>query len=289
MALRVLRCVCGGRGVGAMVTGLSPSTRPTLTPAIIGYEQKRYAMRLELTEHGIKWRRPEYIPSWRPEKSGDLELHKDPDEMQPRIEVLPAKDMLDQVDEDTRKLLSLKFATHGESMKIKHYEMLRRVQRHQLDTSSMEVKIAALTVKIQNLQRVTFKCKKNIIERVRLQEMIDRRKKLLKNLRKADYKRFEWLLEELNLLYRPFPREYKWITRKDSLQKLVQMHGEELKEKRLAEYQAALELQKEPFLKEKVETLRWIAETETSLGVPVSVVVPEDPTVTHGSNSDIKE
>lgn len=53
-------------------------------------------MRLELTEHGIVWRRPEYVPSWKPEKSGDLELHQDPEKTSPCLEVLAAKDALDK-------------------------------------------------------------------------------------------------------------------------------------------------------------------------------------------------
>lgn len=56
------------------------------------------------------------------------------------------------------------------------------------------------------------------------------------------------------------------------------MHGEDIKEKRLAEYREQLEKQKEPFQKEKAEILQWIAETETSLGVPVSVTVPDTTT-----------
>nr|XP_053629107.1 28S ribosomal protein S15, mitochondrial-like [Cherax quadricarinatus] len=218
-------------------------------------EQKRtYAMRLELTEHGIVWRRPEYVPSWKPEKSGDLDLHTDPDEGHARLQVLPSKWAMDEVDDITKKLLSLL--------------------------------VAMLTVKIRNLQRATFQWKKNTQERVRLLELIDRRKKLLKNLRRMDYRCFEWLLEELNILYRPFPRSYKWITRKDSLKRLVKMHGEDLRKNRLEAYQAALELQKEPFLKEKAETLQWIAETETSLGLPVSVTLPQDPTPTVDSTLD---
>lgn len=243
-------------------------------------------MRLELTEHGIVWRRPEYVPSWKPEKSGDLDLHTDPDEGHARLQVLPSKWAMDEVDDITKKLLSLKFSTHDEFMKIARYKTMRKIQRHQYDTGSLEVKIAMLTVKIRNLQRATFQWKKNTQERVRLLELIDRRKKLLKNLRRMDYRCFEWLLEELNILYRPFPRSYTWITRKDSLKKLVKMHGEDLRKKRLEAYQAALELQKEPFLKEKAETLQWIAETETSLGLPVSVTLPQDPTPTVGSTLD---
>ncbi|XP_042238392.1 28S ribosomal protein S15, mitochondrial-like [Homarus americanus] len=291
MAGRLLRVVCGGVraivGGDVLRTAASPAFLTRALQPLTGCEQKRgYAMRLELTEHGIVWRRPEYVPSWKPEKSGDLEPHKDPDETLPRLCTLPTKSVLDEVDDVTKQLLSLKFSSHKEFVKIKKYETMRRIQRHQYDTSSMEVKISMLTVKIRNLQQATFRCKKNTFERVRLLELIDRRKKLLKFLRHNDYKRFEWLIEELNILYRPPPRYYRWITRKASLKNLVRMHGMALKKKRLAEYQKTLELQKEPFLREKAETLQWIAETEASLGVPVTV--PEDTRVTASQTSDTK-
>lgn len=80
-----------------------------------------------------------------------------------------------------------------------------------------------------------------------------------------------------------FCRYYRWIARKASIKKLVFLRGKELREKRLEEYRKTLEQQKEPFLKEKAETLRWIAETETSLGVPVSVTVPEETVGTRNS------
>merc|ERR1712002_28424 len=91
-----------------------------------------------------------------------------------------------------------------------------------------------------------------------------------------DYKRFGWLIEQLGILYRPPPRYYRWITRKASLKKLVRMRSKAIFQQRMAEYKETLEQQKEPFLKEKAETLKWIAETEKSLGIPVTVTVPEE-------------
>ena len=38
-----------------------------------------------------------------------------------------------------------------------------------------------------------------------VQELIDKRKKLLKFLRQYDYKKFEWLLEKLNIEYKAHP------------------------------------------------------------------------------------
>jgi len=89
-----------------------------------------------------------------------------------------------------------------------------------------------------------------------------------------DYKRFEWLIERLGILYRPPPAYFRWITRKTSLKKLVRMRYWSTRHERLEAYRKVLEAKKEPFMKEKAETLKWIAETEQKLGLPVSVEVP---------------
>lgn len=46
---------------------------------------------------------------------------------------------------------------------------------------------------------------RNVSVKVFLKELIDKRKKYLKLLRKWDYKRFEWVLERLNLTYTAEP------------------------------------------------------------------------------------
>jgi len=51
------------------------------------------------------------------------------------------------------------------------------------------------------------------------------------------------------------------------------MHYYTTRKERLDEYRRILEAKKEPFLKEKAETQKWIAETEQKIGLPVSVEV----------------
>ena len=38
-----------------------------------------------------------------------------------------------------------------------------------------------------------------------LTHLVSNRRRMLYNLREKDYKKFEWLLEKLNLLYKPMP------------------------------------------------------------------------------------
>lgn len=236
-------------------------------------QKRNMAMRLELTEHGIVWRRPKYVPSWKPEKSGDLETNKDVDKSRPISSLLCVKEALESVDEDTQRLLSLEFHKKKQSNKVVRDDLLKKIRRHQYDIGSMEVQIANMTCRIRNWQTVMEREKKNIVMKVKLQELIDKRKKYLKHLRRMDYKRFEWLIETLGILYRPPPVNFRWVTRKQSLKKLVRLHYYDIRKERLEEYRKVLEAKKDPFLKEKEETLKWIAETEQKLGLPVTVEI----------------
>jgi small subunit ribosomal protein S15 len=69
----------------------------------------------------------------------------------------------------------------------------------------MEAKIAKMTVNIRYRQECMEEFPRNLRVKVHLKELIDKRKKYLKYLRRWDYKRFEWLLEKLDLVYKPPP------------------------------------------------------------------------------------
>jgi len=282
-SVRLLRCAATSAFGRNMTTSLCRSSVLTQRPLVatlnqenpVTFVQRRHmAMRLELTENGIVWRRPTYVPSWKPEKSGDLETNKEVDKSRPIRSIMCAQEALESVDEDTRRLLSLEFHSQREGNKVILDDVLKKIQRHQYDDGSMEAQIAKMTVKIRVWQKTVAQNKKDTEMRVKLQELIDKRKKTLKHLRRMDYKRFEWLIQRLGILYRPPPEYFRWITRKTSLRKLVRIHYHTTRKERLKEYREILEAKKEPFLREKAETQMWIAETEQKLGLPVSVEVP---------------
>jgi small subunit ribosomal protein S15 len=66
--------------------------------------------------------------------------------------------------------------------------------------------VAQMTADIRNLQQIMEEYPRDKRCKVQLKELIDVRKKWLKYLRCWDYKRFEWLLEKLDLVYKPPPR-----------------------------------------------------------------------------------
>jgi len=65
--------------------------------------------------------------------------------------------------------------------------------------------VASMTANIRNLQEHYKLAPRDKNSRVALKEIIDKRKKRLKHLRTWDYKKFEWLLENLDLTYHPHP------------------------------------------------------------------------------------
>lgn len=62
-----------------------------------------------------------------------------------------------------------------------------------------------MTANIRNLQEHYKTSPRDKNSRVALKEIIDKRKKRLKYLRTWDYKKFEWLLDNLDLMYHPHP------------------------------------------------------------------------------------
>lgn len=107
--------------------------------------------------------------------------------------------------------------------------------------------------------------------KVCLKQLIDKRKKHLKYLRRWDYKKFEWLLDQLNLVYKSPPSEFRWVTRKESLVKLTDKYCEDIRKKKLDEYKAILEAEQPAFLEEKIRSLEFIRDEQRDCGIEVTV------------------
>jgi len=103
-------------------------------------------------------------------------------------------------------------------------------------------------------------------------ELIAKRKKFLTHLRRWDYKRFEWLLVKLNLVYKPYPKVWRRVDRKGSMRALTKDHCRTIKWKKLQEYRNVLKAEKKTFFIEKVSKLEFIRNEEISCG--------REPTVT---------
>lgn len=131
--------------------------------------------------------------------------------------------------------------------------------------------VARMTATIRRYQEHMEQHPRDKRRKVILKELIDKRKKFLKYLRRWDYRRFEWILEKLDLVYKPPPAKFHWITRKESLQKLTDIHCENLRQEKLAEYRKTLEEQQIPFLEDAIKKMEFIRQEQIDLDIPVTV------------------
>jgi ribosomal protein S15P/S13E len=173
---------------------------------------------------------------------------------------------MEEAPEEVKKVLSLEFGRNKQLIETHRSDLIREVQRHRHDFSSLEVTIAALTVQIRNHQGRYDRenpskdtprplLKSRYIGHI-TKSMVDHRRVLLRYLRERDHKKFEWLLEKLDLYYRPRPFTWERIERREHLGRLVDLWCQELKEHRLNQIKREMEEEMPKFLRKKAETLR---------------------------------
>ncbi|KYN14592.1 28S ribosomal protein S15, mitochondrial [Trachymyrmex cornetzi] len=190
-------------------------------------------------------------------------------------DLAPASDIV-------KKMFTLQFLPRKETINIRRDKILELVQRHRLDRNSPEAtskltlscfyfSVAIMTNDIHQLQEYLTEYPKNTKMKVQLLETIAKRRKMLKYLRQWDYRRFEWILEKLNLVYKPVPELPHQITRKDSLRRLTQKHCNELVQEKLDIYKKELKKLQKDFYIEKAEKLAFIREEEIACGLQPSV------------------
>ena len=105
----------------------------------------------------------------------------------------------------------------------------------------------------------------------RVKELIEKRLKYLKFLRRYDYRRFEYVLEKLDIKYVPPPKSFHWIARKEAMRALTKRHCMNIKRTRLAEYRETLEDQQLEFLKNKIMNLEFIRKEQEECKIPVTI------------------
>merc|ERR1711902_16932 len=140
------------------------------------------------------------------------------------------------------------------------------------DVDSLSVAIASLTVGIRNdqeqLQEIFDTCGHyNRRRLIGLRGRIGTRRVLLGYLRKKDYKKFEWLLETLNIVYKPRPFIHEEVQRRVHQSRLTALWCDELRTHKLNELKSSLEKQQPSFLRSKAEKYRWMIQEEKDLGL----------------------
>lgn len=95
----------------------------------------------------------------------------------------------------------------------------------------------------------------------------------IRQLREIDYKQYEWLLERLDLFYKPRPlnEDKIMIARKEGLRQLTRAYCDDVRQSKLNAYQRELEDQQLPFLEKKIQNLEFIRDEEKALDLQQTV------------------
>ncbi|XP_072178416.1 small ribosomal subunit protein uS15m-like [Diadema setosum] len=158
------------------------------------------------------------------------------DPSQPRLGFEKVK-ALEDADENVKKIFSLEF---GKGVDL--HRMRRKLSedklRHDPDArDDLGVKIATITEHIRALAPHVEANKKDSVNKVKLLNAIDRRRKMLKYLRKQNYDRFQQVLEELNLSWSPPPEYYRRQTRRATEKRAVVQEAYEKRKAALEEFE----------------------------------------------------
>lgn len=218
----------------------------------------------------VEWKRPERLYFHDPVRTGDGVDHLVLDMTKHPIVVEKSKEF-DKCNDLVKKLFTFQFLGRRYAVKRAITEAMESVQNHKYDRDSLEVLIANKTIRIRGLME---HIKGNLTDRPSrtvLNNLIQRRRRHIRLLRKYDYRRYEWLLEKLDLIYTPVPEETLFVERKDSIRKLTDKYCEEYKAQKLDEYRKSLEAKRGDFLRDKVESLRWMRQEEIECGVEPTI------------------
>jgi len=175
---------------------------------------------------------------------------------------------LQSADDKVKKIFSLEFTSKGEVMQKAMADLIRKVQDHPLDVQTIEVNIARETVGIRNKIKHCLQFRKDKIAKMRLIELIHKRKRLLKQLRRRDAEKFSWLTSELKLQLLPDPTpERMTLSRREKREKAAREATEALKQKKMEELRQRLAVEKAAFEKFKEAELADIEKSLKELGI----------------------
>lgn len=96
---------------------------------------------------------------------------------------------------------------------------------------------------------------------------------LLTEVRRIDYKQYEWILERMDLQWKPRPEKENVFTiaRMEGLRQLTHAYCDDVKAKKLADYRKELHNQKLPYLQQKIKNLQFIWEEQKLLKLQVTI------------------
>ncbi|XP_065201771.1 small ribosomal subunit protein uS15m [Planococcus citri] len=230
-------------------------------PTVISLKRSTFIQSRTLVDLPIEWKRPTKVPWYDPKKTGDGVLKLEVD-MNKTPTLAERSKELETANEYVKSLFTFHFLGRAYAMNRARQEMVDLVKDHKYDNRSLACQIAFKTATVRNLMEHFHKFPHDRKPKIALKEVIESRNRKLRYLREYDYKKFEWILDKLDLYYKPKPEVLDKVERKKSIRYLTERYCTEFKERKLDEYKAVLESQKLEFFKNKIATLEWIRKEE---------------------------
>jgi len=169
---------------------------------------------------------------------------------------------------DIKHTFSLETGSKADIKEVVKRKMLQKVQRHPNDESSLEVKIALMTLTVRSLyDHAQHRPKEIRGGRIALYVLINKRNRLLKTLYRIDEERFNFVTKQLELYYIPekLGGKKEMYCKKWDLRRLTKEYCENTVKTKKQAYHEELKEQQEKFLEEKKEILAWIEEEEKEI------------------------
>lgn len=172
--------------------------------------------------------------------------------------------------EAVRRIVSLRNSNESQAKTQAIQFAVKEFQRFEGDTGSPEVQAAVATIKIHYMVAHAKEAKKDAITKHSLENLVQRRRRILVYLRRVDPKRYLWTLEKLGLVDDSvcaefhMSRKYLWkvkfygdktlapkITKRDTLRQQKQADKDRKAERYLAEHNPEVFLKRAGSIKPK--------------------------------------
>ena len=238
--------------------------------SIEGVSEKQYPL-------PVPWTNPEYIFVGNPGEnaSGDMDIHpRDLDLNRPLLQCTGLK-AFEEAPAEVKRIFSLEMGRNRDARQVLLEDARELVAEHKYDMDSNVVRIAQLTVQIRDLQRNLAELRtrgwRNGQGLRKLAKIVNHRKNRLAVLRELDYPKFEWLLEKLDLVYKPLPLVETRVIRRKHTEMLTNLLCDETRTFKLQSFKEELEADQPNFLRRKAEILSKIMKEEQELGLKETV------------------
>ncbi|KAL3883758.1 hypothetical protein ACJMK2_029990 [Sinanodonta woodiana] len=162
---------------------------------------------------------------------------------------------LQNAPESVRRLFTIEYASGREKLQHRHMMAQERMDKVVEPDEFLEPSIVRASVIVRNMIPHIIKFRHDKRNKRLLVEHIQRRRKLLKYLKKQDYERFIWLLKDLKVRFINIPLFNKRESRRDKIKRLAKEESLALKNKKIEALKQQLAEEHSKFQEQKKQIM----------------------------------